>query len=135
MDSDEVEILRGSLRSIPFGDWPEAATVESRTARVRAQLQVTGRDLRYLSVPDLGLVEGSNRTIDVGWYRDGELKVAFRVDGAVTQRSVELLGELPGEVEKVIISKSPNPTYINEQAEANLPDDFHHIDVGFYEHR
>lgn len=84
--------------------------------------------------------ENSHR-VDVVWFdtENWEPSVAFEIDGGVAEHSVDKLRRMDevaeNDVDKVIVSKSPNSTYINNAVEDNLPDDFHHIDVQFYKHR
>lgn len=83
----------------------------------------------------------SQQRVNVVWFdtEEWEPAYAFEICGGVPERSVDKLNRLAEgsriETEKVIVSKSPNPTFINDSVENNLPDDFHHIDVGFHEHR
>lgn len=106
-------------------------------------LYSAGRNRGYYVASEVSadFSKSDDHRVDVVWFDTDEWEpaVAFEIDGGVAQHSVGKLrrmdeaADIP--VEKVIVSKSPNPTHIKKAKQKNLPDDFHHIDVGFHEHR
>lgn len=147
-DSDRqnrvLQDLRAHLRDFSFKEYsrnpwfdlrslqPAILLVASRSgirygylafSEVRQSIKWTDEDLRY---------------IDLVFFNPENMhpSIAIEIDAGVKKRSVKRINTLSeysvNDVMKIIISRSPNSTYIKEQKEENLPDDFHHIDVELY---
>lgn len=86
----------------------------------------------FLPRPEMDVDElDNNYHVDMGWVENGNgynLVAAFEIDGGVKTRSITKLRSLGDDVQKVIISKSPNQTYVKE-AKEECPDDIVHIDA------
>ena len=136
MGKPDLEAVETGLRGVPYGPikrnhWTTSKTIHEK---IKADLQYYGIKQGYQPLPEFSPTanHGENdHLIDIGWFDRESYNpaVAFEIDGGVSQHSVKKLNKLNDDVVKVIISKSPNSTYIRKKAEKNLPPDFEHIDV------
>lgn len=136
MARPDLEPVRAELSNIPWGPirynrWTTGRTVH---AKVVNDLQYHGIKQGYQVFPEFSADPDDSENdyrINVGWFdrEQYEPVAAFEVCGGVPQHSIKKLRMLPDDVVKVIVSKSPNSTYIKDNAESNLPEDFEHIDA------
>jgi hypothetical protein len=140
----EVEHARASLRKrswkvILVNNWLTKSAVQPAA---KFTLASTGMNEGFYVAAEVraDFKEDNKHRIDVVWFdtENWEPAIAFEIDGSVSKHSVDKIERMAEqsdiEMAKVIVSKSPNKTYIKQKAEENLPDDFYHIDVGFHEH-
>jgi hypothetical protein len=82
--------------------------------------------------------KSDDHRIDLVWFdtEEWDPAVGFEIDGGVSQHSVKKLQRMSEASDlamgKVIVSKSPNPAFIDDAKDKKLPNDFHHIDVGYH---
>lgn len=137
MDESHLEVLESALHQIEYGEWPAEASINSRHERIKADVVRVGLEFGYRPIPEFNPTEGSGpgqKRVDVGWFDGEQCVAAIEIDGTVKKPSVEKLQTLGDDVFKVIISKSTNQTRIRRMVDEKLPEDFHHIDLGLYEH-
>lgn len=138
---DAEEALRSrAWRVFDYNEWIPRRSIPSG---VKFTLYSVGRANGYYVAAEVKADPGDDRNqrVNLAWFDTDswEPVVAFEIAGGVPTTSIDKLRRLgrstTEKLEKVIVSKSPNPTYIKQQVSTGLPADFHHIDVGFYEHR
>lgn len=136
MSEIDLEAVESGLRDAPWGPirgnpWSSQNTVHEK---IKADLHFYAIKQDFIPVPEFHPIakkDERNYRIDIGWFEKENYSpfAAFEVDGGVAERSVMKLNSLGDSVGKIIVSKSPNKTYIQNKKEENLPNDFYHIDA------
>lgn len=134
MPEFDVERVKSKLRDAPWGpmrnnEWTSTNTIHEK---IKADLSYLGVTEGFIPLPEFyaDSSDSNGHKIDMGWFSRETYDpiVAIEVDGGVSQHSIDKLNRMPSGVDRVIVSKSPNKTYIKRNIE-DLPADFIHIDA------
>jgi hypothetical protein len=132
MEKQELQVLKGTIHTADFQNWPAEASTNSIHEAVKAKALEAGGSLGYIPVPHWNPVEDQDWKIDVGWFDEDGPVVGIEVDGTWKEHSIRKL-RYSGVNKRIIIAKTTNKSRLRKRMkDEHIPEDIHVVDAEIY---